>query len=82
LQADITCCFLISDILTLGASYRTDKAMGLIMELNIGKGLSIGYSYDIWFNSLMAQNKGSHEIRIGYELDLAGRTRMLTPRFF
>ena len=82
LQADINTCFLIHNILTLGASYRTGNALGLLIEVNISKGLSIGYSYDIWFNTLKAYNAGSHEIRIGYEFDLFNKNRMLTPRYF
>jgi type IX secretion system PorP/SprF family membrane protein len=81
-QADINTCFLINNVLTLGATYRTGNALGLLIEVNIAKGLSIGYSYDIWFNTLKAYNAGSHEIRIGYEFDLFNRNRMLTPRYF
>ena len=81
-QADLTASFLILKVLTIGASYRTANAMGMIVEVNAGKGLSIGYSYDIWFNALKAYNQGSHEIRLGYEFDLFNRERMLTPRYF
>ena len=81
-QADITASFLMSNILTIGASYRTANALGMIVEVNLGKGFAIGYSYDIWFNALKAYNQGSHEIRLGYEFDLFGRERMLTPRYF
>jgi type IX secretion system PorP/SprF family membrane protein len=82
LQADFNTCFLFNKILTLGASYRTGNAIGLIIEVTVAKGLSIGYSYDIWFNTLKNYNAGSHEIRIGYEFDLFNRNRMLTPRYF
>ncbi|NQV02370.1 MAG: PorP/SprF family type IX secretion system membrane protein, partial [Bacteroidia bacterium] len=82
LQADINARFLLWDILTLGAGYRTDNAIGLLVGVEVGKGFSIGYSYDIWFNALRSHNGGSHEIRIGYETDLFKRTRMLTPRYF
>jgi len=82
LQADINACFLFNNIMTLGASYRTGNAIGLIIEVNVAKGLSIGYSYDIWFNTLKNYNTGSHEIRIGYEFDLFNKNRMLTPRYF
>jgi type IX secretion system PorP/SprF family membrane protein len=81
-QADINACFLMYNILTLGATYRTGNALGLLIEVNIAKGISIGYSYDIWFNTLKAYNAGSHEIRIGYDFDLFNRNRMLTPRYF
>lgn len=81
-QADFNLSFLLGRLLTLGASYRTGDALGLLMGINIGRGFSFGYSYDLWFNSLKAYNKGSHEIRISYEFDLFDRSRMLTPRYF
>jgi type IX secretion system PorP/SprF family membrane protein len=81
-QIDMNVRFLFYDLITLGASYRTENAMALMVGVNITKGLSVGYSYDIWFNSLRSYNSGSHEIRIGYDIDLINRSRMLTPRFF
>jgi hypothetical protein len=81
-QADFNASFLIREVLTLGASYRTNAALAFLVEVNITKNLSIGYSYDLWFNSLQGYNSGSHEIRIGYDFDLFGKSRMLTPRYF
>ena len=82
LQADISARFLLYNLLTLGVSYRTERALGLLVGVDIGKGFSIGYAYDIWFNALKANSRGSHEIRIGYEVDLFHKKRMLTPRYF
>jgi type IX secretion system PorP/SprF family membrane protein len=82
LQADISAAFLLGKVVTLGVSYRTNAALGLIAAVSIGKGFAVGYSYDIWFNSLRSYNSGSHEIRLSYELDLFDKTRMLTPRYF
>lgn len=81
-QTDLNASFMIHNIMTLGASYRTDAAVGLIVEVNITKNFTFGYSYDIWFNSLKAYNSGSHEIRLGCGFDLFDRNRMLTPRYF
>jgi type IX secretion system PorP/SprF family membrane protein len=81
-QTDFNASFMIHNVLTLGASYRTDAALGLIVEVNITKNLTFGYSYDIWFNSLQSYNKGSHEIHLGVGLDLFNKSRMLTPRYF
>jgi type IX secretion system PorP/SprF family membrane protein len=81
-QTDLNASFMIHNILTLGASYRTDAAVGLLVEVNITKNFTFGYSYDIWFNSLQQYNKGSHEIRLGCGFDLFDRNRMLTPRYF
>jgi type IX secretion system PorP/SprF family membrane protein len=82
IQADLTACLLIRQLLTLGVTYRTASALGLIAQVNVGKGFTVGYSYDIWFNSLKSYNSGSHELRIGYEFGLFGKERMLSPRFF
>lgn len=82
LQADINARFLLLNLLTLGVGYRTNSAMGLMVGVDVGKGFSVGYSYDIWFNALRSHNSGSHEIRVSYEADLFKRTRMLTPRYF
>ena len=81
-QIDLNASFLFREILTVGASYRSDAALAFLVEVNITKSLSIGYSYDIWFNALQSYNSGSHEIRIGYDFDLFNRSRMLSPRYF
>jgi type IX secretion system PorP/SprF family membrane protein len=79
-QLDINASFLFANTLWLGASYRTEKAMALIAEINIAQNFRIGYSYDMWFNELKAYNKGSHEIRLSYDFNV--NKRMLTPRYF
>jgi len=81
-QTDFDASFMIYNLLTLGATYRTDAAVGLLVEVNITKNLIFGYSYDIWFNSLQAYNKGSHEIHLGCSFDIFNKDRMLTPRYF
>ena len=82
LQADFNVSVLIKNLLTIGVAYRTEKALAMIVQVNAGKGFSIGYSYDIWFNALKSYNSGSHEIRMGYEFDIFHKDRMLTPRYF
>jgi type IX secretion system PorP/SprF family membrane protein len=79
-QLDLNASFLFANILWLGVSYRTEKAISLITEINIAQNLRIGYSYDIWLNELKAYNKGSHEIRLSYDFNVS--KRMLTPRYF
>ena len=81
-QTDINASFLIHEVLTIGASFRTNAAVAFLVEVNITKSLSIGYSYDIWFNALQSYNNGSHEIRLGFDFDLFNKSRMLTPRYF
>ncbi|MEI7896273.1 MAG: type IX secretion system membrane protein PorP/SprF [bacterium] len=81
-QADLNVSFLWNNLLTLGAAYRTEQALAMLIQINIGQGFSLGYSYDIWFNPLNSYNSGSHEIRLGYEFDIFHKDRMLTPRYF
>ena len=81
-QTDVSANFMIHNLLTLGASYRTDAAVGLLVGINLTKNLTFGYSYDIWFNALQAYNKGSHEIRLSCAFDIFDKGRMLTPRYF
>jgi len=79
-QLDLNASFLFANTLWLGVSYRTEKAISLITEINISQSFRIGYSYDIWLNELKAYNKGSHEIRLSYDFNV--KRRMLTPRYF
>jgi len=79
-QLDLNTSFLFANTLWLGASYRTEGAVALIVELNVAQNLRIGYSYDMWLNELKAYNKGSHEIRLSYDFNI--NKRMLTPRYF
>lgn len=79
-QLDLNASFLFANTLWVGASYRTEKAIVLITEVNIAQNLRIGYSYDIWMNELQSYNKGSHEIRISFDFNVG--KRILTPRYF
>ena len=79
-QLDLNASFLFANIFWLGASYRTEKAISLITEININQNLRVGYSYDIWLNELKAYNSGSHEIRLSYDFNV--NKRLLTPRYF
>jgi type IX secretion system PorP/SprF family membrane protein len=79
-QLDVNASFLFANTLWLGVSYRTEKAVSIMTEINIAQNFRIGYSYDIWFNELQAFNKGSHEIRLSFDINV--HKRMLSPRYF
>jgi type IX secretion system PorP/SprF family membrane protein len=81
-QADVDLSLLIHEIFWIGVGYRTEKCVMFMADINITKNLHIGYSYDAWFNELKSYNSGSHEIRIGYDLDIFDLEKMVTPRFF
>jgi len=81
-QADLSMAMLINKVMWLGVSYRTENCLTLMAEINVAKNLHIGYSYDAWFNQLSTYNHGSHEIRIGYDIDIFHTNRINTPRYF
>lgn len=81
LQMDLNASLLFDNVFWIGASYRTEKALVFLTEFRISKTLRVGYSYDIYLGSLLPHNQGSHEIRLGFDLDFY-KDRTLTPRFF
>jgi len=80
-QIDLNLSMLFANTFWIGASYRSEKAVSFMTEFNVTKSMRLGYAYDIWFNELQVHNKGSHEIRLGFDLDLR-RNRMISPRYF
>jgi type IX secretion system PorP/SprF family membrane protein len=82
IQADIDFNMLIHNIIWIGVGYRTESSVTLMTEVNITKNLHVGYSYDIWFNPLQSNNKGSHEIRLGFDIDAFNTARTISPRYF
>lgn len=64
--------FLINDLFTLGASYRTNNALSGLVGFQISDSTFIGYSYDYNTNGLGAYNSGSHEIILKFYLGRGG----------
>ncbi len=81
LRMDLNASFIISRVIRAGISYRTEKAVSLMTEVMLTRNLRLGYTYDQWFNELLTANKGSHEFRLGVDLDVFVKT-MLTPVYF
>ncbi len=80
-QFDFNASFIFDNFLTVGASYRTVSALVGLVELKLSKRLTLGYSYDYYFNDLRAHNSGSHEFRLSYNFNLF-KNRMKTARYF
>ncbi|MEM9834495.1 MAG: type IX secretion system membrane protein PorP/SprF [Bacteroidota bacterium] len=59
---------IISDVLTVGASYRTEDALVGIMKLEISDNISTGYSYDHTLSDIGAYSNGSHELMLSYRI--------------
>jgi type IX secretion system PorP/SprF family membrane protein len=81
LQVDFNATFMIQEVLWIGFSYRTERTAVFLVEVLVKERLRIGYSYDVFLNELAVQNRGSHEVLIGFDFPVFKR-RMLTPRYF
>jgi type IX secretion system PorP/SprF family membrane protein len=53
-----------------GISYRLQDAVALLMGIELFNGLKVGYSFDLVTSAIGRYGYGSHEIFIGYSLDL------------
>jgi len=81
LEADINFSVVFKDAFWIGASYRTQDAVSVILEYQSNSYFRIGYAYDITVSGLRSYQNGSHEIMIGIDFgkDLI---KVKTPRYF
>lgn len=80
-QADINFSLMYMDMISLGASYRTNDAVVVMAEYQANKRFRIGYAFDITTSMLANYSSGTHEIMIGFDF---GKEiiKTKTPRFF
>jgi type IX secretion system PorP/SprF family membrane protein len=81
-SVDLTANVLYNEKFELGAAYRFNDSVSLLMNVNVTPNLRIGYSYDYTVSNLSQFNSGSHEIVLLYNLDLLGKGYDKSPRFF
>lgn len=81
IQADINIQFLFNKVVWLGASYRTEDILVFMLEVNAGRWIRIGYSYDLSLGSISTYSSGTHEIMLGIDF---GKTivKSSSPRYF
>lgn len=72
---------LISNKVTLGASYRTSDIMTGLFGIQLTNSFYFGYSYDYTLNGLSSYNDGSHEIMLKFTIPNKTRT-IQSPRFY
>lgn len=76
LNLNLSANFLISDVVTLGASYRLDNAISGLAGLQVSNSLFFGYSYDHNTNGLGEYSQGSHEVILKFYLGRSiGKTK-------
>ncbi|MFP4339036.1 MAG: type IX secretion system membrane protein PorP/SprF [Cyclobacteriaceae bacterium] len=65
---DINTNLVISEILTVGLSYRTEQALTALMGLNLSENLSMGYAYDLTTTDIGQYSNGSHEFMLNFRI--------------
>ncbi len=80
-DVDLNLNFRIKDVLWLGVSIRSDKTLIAIAQYNITNHLKLGYSYDMTLSRLAHYQSGTHEVVLGFDLNLF-QSQVLSPRFF
>jgi len=78
---DVTTNFLFYDKLWMGAMYRWNDAVGVLVQYEINNKLKFGYAYDYIISDIGRYTSGSHELMIGYDLVRPGRGDV-SPRYF
>ena len=78
---DLNGSVLLNKKIWLGLAYRRGYGAAFITEYNFSKAFRIGYSFDMSLTELSRANGGSHEIFLGYDLNLF-KSRIVSPRYF
>lgn len=71
---------LLKERLWLGLSYRGGYGVVFLTQYYINDKMKAGYSFDYGTNKIGRAGKGSHEIMIGYDINIRG-TKMVMPRY-
>jgi len=83
LQADLSTTVLLNDTFSLGAAYRWDAAISVLVGFQLNEKLMLGLAYDREITELgnTSFNDGSFEIFLRFEF-LTRYKNILAPRFF
>lgn len=83
IQGDITASFLMYDVFSLGAMYRTGDGVGALLAYSFTDQFTVGYSYDFSLaNTTGKYNSGSHEIMLRYDLIYKSTRKIKSLRYF
>lgn len=81
-QYDLNANILLKNVVWLGASWRSEKTMTGLIQVQVTKNLQIGYSYDTPMQSnLKGAQTVSHELMINYRFSWS-KWKVVAPRYF
>ena len=82
LSWDVNANFLMYDRLELGASYRWQDAVSLLINFGVTRAFRVGYAYDYTVSEFSnARTGGAHELFLLYDIDFT-KKNLKSPRFF
>lgn len=79
-EIDFSLNILLKEKVWLGISARSGYGLVFLSQFMINEQFKVGYSYDYGMNRIGVAGKGSHEIMIGYDLNMRG-SKMVMPRY-
>jgi type IX secretion system PorP/SprF family membrane protein len=80
-QVDVNASFLFKERLWLGASWRSEDAVVLMIEFWPTQQLRLGYAYDLTTSEIRRYNSGSHELSLGFDFAFK-KGKVVSPRYF
>lgn len=81
MSADFNLAALIQERVWVGASYRTDKSLALMSQVQLTQLLRLGYSYDLSLQQVRRPGSATHELMLGMDLRRV-KNKMVSPRYF
>ena len=80
-EIDLSFNVLLKERLWIGISARSNYGIVFLSQYMVNDKMKVGYSYDYGMNKIGTVGKGTHEIMIGYDLNMKG-TKMEMLRYF
>lgn len=80
-SADLNLNFRYKEVIWFGASFRSENSVIIMAQYNISDKWKVGYSYDAAFGRMAGYHGGTHEIMLGFDLNLF-QSEVMSPRFF
>jgi Type IX secretion system membrane protein PorP/SprF len=78
--ADLGINFLFREKCWAGLSFRSAYGTLFLLQYHINEKLKLGYSYDFGRNKIGRAGEGSHEVMIGYDLNMSS-PKIAMPRY-
>lgn len=80
-EIDLNANFLFDEVIWLGVSYHTSKAINVLADIQITDQLRFGYSYTAALGEIKNVEIGSHEVFLGYVFKFNSKG-IVSPRYF